>query len=142
MNRICPKCEKNKPLAEWNQGNRKGKQPYCRECTRVKDREYYQRNWEKRRQKLRERAALYREQAKEIIEEVKSGGCAICDEKEPCCLDFHHLDATQKAFNISDAVSMATSPQKLNAEISKCILVCANCHRKIHAGLVQIGEKA
>jgi hypothetical protein len=45
-------------------------------------------------------------------------------------LDFHHTDPRAKEFKISQ---MRTIP-RLKAEIAKCIVICANCHRKGHKG--------
>ncbi len=42
--------------------------------------------------------------------------------------DWHHL--RDKKFDIND--SMTKNLKKLFNEIRKCILICSNCHRKIH----------
>jgi len=48
-------------------------------------------------------------------------------------LDFHHIDKSSKSFNLGSA---SVSIQKLIEEISKCTIVCANCHRDITWGLL------
>jgi len=48
-------------------------------------------------------------------------------------LDFHHLDPSEKDFNISG--SHCRSWDKIESELKKCVLLCANCHREIHSGL-------
>lgn len=55
--------------------------------------------------------------------------CKSCDEKDLCCLEFHHTK--NKSFNISDAI-WRFGLSKLKSEINKCIILCSNCHRKIH----------
>jgi len=58
-------------------------------------------------------------------------GCITCGEKNPVCLDFHHLDETTKLY---DVPAMANyGDQKRLEEVVKCVVVCANCHRKTHA---------
>jgi len=52
-------------------------------------------------------------------------------------LDFHHLDEKNKSFDLSTR-GLTRSWVKTKAETDKCILVCANCHRELHAGLVQL----
>lgn len=52
-------------------------------------------------------------------------------------LDFHHLDPTQKIFGLS-VKGLTRSWEKIRNEIDKCILLCANCHREIHAGIAQL----
>lgn len=47
-------------------------------------------------------------------------------------LEFHHLDKSQKDFSLSELVRRKASPIKLLEEIKKCVLLCANCHRKAH----------
>ena len=47
-------------------------------------------------------------------------------------LEFHHRDAAQKDFSISRR-GYTRSWTAVKLEIDKCILLCANCHREIHA---------
>lgn len=62
--------------------------------------------------------------------------CKVCSESEPCCLDFHHLG---DKFNTLAVLSgTGYSIATLKKEIAKCIVLCANCHRKHHAGLIGI----
>lgn len=63
-------------------------------------------------------------------------GCIICGESEPYCLDMHHLNPNEKETTVSSLTSSGWT--KLMKEASKCVVVCANCHRKIHAGLISI----
>lgn len=58
-------------------------------------------------------------------------GCQSCSENRPPCLDFHHRDQTTKTQNISKLVYRGLTRSKLLAEIAKCDLLCANCHRKL-----------
>ena len=60
----------------------------------------------------------------------------ICNETEPVCLDFHHIDPNEKDFTISQHRSLGK--EKLLAEIKKCVCLCSNCHRKVHAGIINL----
>lgn len=63
----------------------------------------------------------------------KGGKCEICGYSKCIqALEFHHLNPEEKDFNIS---SSSKSLNELKKEIDKCILVCANCHREIHANI-------
>lgn len=63
------------------------------------------------------------------------GKCCLCGyNKCLSALEFHHTDPTKKDFTISNSPHMAF--EKSLQEAKKCILVCANCHREIHAGLI------
>lgn len=64
--------------------------------------------------------------------EYKGGKCEKCGyNKCVGALEFHHLDTNEKDFGIS-ARGYTRSWEKVKAELDKCILVCANCHREIH----------
>jgi len=59
--------------------------------------------------------------------------CAICDNMSemPCCYDFHHKQGIKEE-NISKMISAKNKlDAELKAELDKCVVVCANCHRKI-----------
>ncbi|TMF66513.1 MAG: hypothetical protein E6I20_03900 [Chloroflexi bacterium] len=53
--------------------------------------------------------------------------------------EFHHLDSTTKNFGISED-GIARSWEKTEQELQKCVLLCANCHREVHAGARRIEE--
>ena len=55
-----------------------------------------------------------------------------CSESDPCCLEFDHVDPSQKKFTISKAVRARVSLPQLKTEIEKCVVRCANCHKKRH----------
>ena len=63
--------------------------------------------------------------------EYKGGSCSKCGyNKCAGALEFHHIDPSQKEFGIT---TKNVKWEKLKLELDKCILVCANCHREIHA---------
>lgn len=47
-------------------------------------------------------------------------------------LDFHHIDPKIKTKTVARMTSNSTSNIKIEAEIDKCIVLCANCHREFH----------
>ena len=67
-----------------------------------------------------------------MVNKAKAKGCSYCPETDPVCLDFHHRDPSTKMGNIGVMVHNA-APWVLERELEKCIVICANCHRKIHA---------
>ncbi len=62
--------------------------------------------------------------------------CTFCAESTFECLDWHHVDPSTKSAQISDMVHRHRPEFRILEEMDKCILVCANCHRKLHAGLL------
>ena len=74
-----------------------------------------------------------RQYKKNLIRNIKSGsGCEVCGEQRYYCLDFHHKDQSEKEGEISKMLSNGTSLNKVLSEITKCSLLCANCHREVH----------
>lgn len=83
----------------------------------------WQRNFEasQKRRLLKEQAVAY-----------LGGHCQICGYNR--CIsafDFHHTDPNTKDFTISERMVWSA---ELEAELKKTILLCANCHREVHAG--------
>lgn len=79
-----------------------------------------------------------RERTKEMAVEYKGGKCCICGyDRYLGALEFHHLDPDEKDFGIGNK-GYTRSFQKVKEELDKCICVCSNCHKEIHAGLVKL----
>lgn len=62
-----------------------------------------------------------------VVNEKKEKGCSICGEKRFPCLQFHHVNPKEKKYTIGYAIERL-GMEKLNKEISKCVILCANCH--------------
>ena len=94
----------------------------------------YQRSWYQRH-KTKRLARIYNRKAAtyEYVQEIKSQlCCADCGERHPATLQFHHLNAQDKMFNVADAVRNGLSLDRIRKVISKCIVLCANCHAIRH----------
>ena len=95
------------------------------------------RTYKDRSEYLKAAVAKRRKTLRQKLVEYKGGSCVICGYSGSIdALDIHHLDGNQKEFGISSG-GITRSWAKVRAEADKCILVCANCHREIHAGAVQ-----
>lgn len=74
--------------------------------------------------------------------ELKGGKCHVCGySKYIGALDFHHLNEKTKGFDLSTR-GLTRSWKKIKEEVNKCILVCANCHREIHGGLIKLPTRS
>lgn len=72
--------------------------------------------------------------------EYLGGKCQVCGYKTcPEALEFHHIDEAQKGFAIGQK-GYTRSWQRVREEIEKCYLLCANCHREVHAGILQLPQ--
>ncbi|MCI6458491.1 MAG: hypothetical protein MSA56_12565 [Clostridium sp.] len=75
---------------------------------------------------------LLRRLIKQKALRYKGGKCEMCGlEDEPYMYDFHHKDPNEKDFSLGSKTS-TTKWHLIEAELDKCMLLCANCHRKIH----------
>lgn len=91
---------------------------HCSPTVKIKQRERFNK---KRREK--------REIQRQFIRRVKSiFGCIDCQNKDWRVLDFDHVRG-EKSFNLSNHASYAFTLNKLKAEMRKCEIRCANCHR-------------
>ena len=100
----------------------------------------YKRKHADRRQYLIRAVAKRRRKIKLMSIEYKGGKCQICGySKYPGALDLHHING-KKSFGISDK-GYTRSWERTKKELDKCILVCANCHREIEAGISQLPKE-
>lgn len=69
--------------------------------------------------------------------EKYGNSCKVCG-YDRCrnSLEFHHINPEDKEITPSKVFSR--SWDKIQKELDKCILLCANCHREVHAGLIEI----
>jgi hypothetical protein len=79
-----------------------------------------------------------RDKVKEMAVEYKGGKCEICAyNKCKGALEFHHLDPNEKDFGISHK-GYTRSWESVKKELDKCIMLCANCHREVHDGMLEL----
>jgi 5-methylcytosine-specific restriction endonuclease McrA len=98
------------------------------------------RKYADRREELIRAVAKRRRKIKTLAIESKGGKCQICGyNRYQGALDLHHISRSEKIFSISDK-GYTRSWEKVKAELDKCILVCANCHRELEAGITQLPE--
>lgn len=132
--KTCSKC--NTLYEDYGQRN-----SFCKPCKRKYDREYHtNRSTEKKKRKQDLQSVRIARIRKEFDAHKESSGCYLCDESETVCLDLHHLDPNEKEINVADAIRLGWSKEKIQAEVDKCVVLCANCHRKVHKGLITLLE--
>lgn len=98
---------------------------YCKKCRRAIAKKDYQAN----KERYKERATKARQKKLDKFHEFKSTQqCDICGENHSACLDFHHRDESEKKFEIANMLRYSWA--KIEEELNKCDVLCANCHRK------------
>lgn len=97
-----------------------------------KAREYHLDRFYQDKEKWQEYEKETKRKKKEMIDEIKSStGCKKCGyNAHPICLDFHHVG--EKKIGIPQAINRKWSNKRILEEISKCVVLCANCHRLEH----------
>jgi hypothetical protein len=76
-----------------------------------------------------------KQKVKQLLVEEAGGCCAVCG-YDRCIINltFHHVDPRTKSFGMSMRSTKALATYR--EEMEKCVLVCANCHGEIEAGLI------
>lgn len=75
---------------------------------------------------------------KQVLVAEFGGSCRLCGYgRSMQALQFHHLDPAQKEFNIA-ANGHTVGIDRARREASKCVLLCANCHAEVEAGLIDL----
>jgi len=130
--RQCADCKRVLPRSDFHRSANRhdGLTPYCKECFAIRNAEIYQRN--------KEQIALRRRTLKAECVATLGGKCCRCGYCEFVSgLDFHHTsDKEEEIAKLITKAATGNGKQHalLMAEISKCILLCRNCHSAYHAG--------
>lgn len=114
--KICTKCKQELPIDQFNWRNKQ-------KGTRRSECKFCHSNYMK--QKYQDK--------KEIIQDLKSQvKCAKCGENRGYLLDYHHINPEEKDTTIARMTSNNYNLDKIQEEIKKCVVLCANCHREFH----------
>lgn len=130
--KVCTLCHIEKEKKEFNKKSsaKDGLQNVCKDCSKTRFQIYWNSNKEKHRKEAGARRDKVRNATKSYVLNIaKQNGCVDCLEKDPACLDFDHIKGN-KIKGISEMCNEGSSLAKVVAEIEKCELRCANCHRK------------
>jgi hypothetical protein len=129
--RACRVCKQTKPLTEfpYRSVKRQTRQWICLLCQRVYTSEWYTRNRKRHIAKVEVRSRhVIGELRSRVRDYLLDHPCVDCGETDPGVLDFDHL--RDKQANLSTLVLSAVSWRAVEAEIAKCQVRCANCHRR------------
>lgn len=83
----------------------------------------------------KERVSARRRQVKALLIAEAGGCCVLCGyDRHPAALHFHHRDPGEKEFGLG-VRGVARALERCRAEARKCVLLCANCHAEVEAGV-------
>ncbi len=99
------------------------------------------RKYADRREALIKAVTKRRRKVKAMSIEYKGGKCLLCGyNKFQGALELHHIESKNKSFGIGDK-GYTRSWERVKTELDKCVLLCANCHREVGAGIQQLPEE-
>ena len=122
----CSKCDTTKPTTEFSTSKRRkdGLQTECKACRKVMAHQHYKAN----KTAYLARGRKSTEKFRDWLKDLKDLPCTDCKIEYPYyVMDYDHV-AGEKVDHVS-VIKRNGSPSKVKEEISKCELVCANCHR-------------
>lgn len=129
--RMCRVCGRRLPLTEFTmRSSGEGRHHYiCLACQRVFSRLWYQRQVGRPVRVQRPRGSARRSTlVARVLEYLRDHSCVDCGERDPLVLDFDHR--RDKTTEISTLVRKGASWERIETEIRKCEVRCANCHRR------------
>lgn len=127
----CSTCKEYKTLEHFSRKKGEVFNSQCRQCAALASRKHYILNKDKVNQRSKRNKVKYVENSKQfILEYLSKNPCSSCGCEDIRCLDFHHTNKAEKSNNVSTLVT-AGCINVLKKEVSKCVVLCANCHRII-----------
>jgi hypothetical protein len=125
---ICSRCKVDKPTSDFHK-RYDGFQPACKMCksdyqkdSRNKDKIGFNKKKQIHLEKRRDVARTF------VADYLTKHPCIDCGEADIVVLDFDHR--SEKEFNVSVLVCSGSRIERIETEIAKCDVRCANCHRR------------
>jgi hypothetical protein len=122
----CPRCI-SKPLAEFSFKNKEKikYQSWCKECQGKATKQHYRNN----PGPYKERSINAKKSTRQsFLIWLSTKSCVDCGESDPDVLDCDHVSGTKK-YSIAKMIGCGTW-EHLQTELAKCVIRCANCHRR------------
>jgi hypothetical protein len=133
--RTCTRCGQMKPLCQFPPVRRSEPtklQTWCRACFSEANKRNYWKNPAPERARVARNSARRRaESRRRAVEYLLVHPCVDCGERDIVVLQFDHL--RDKSFDLSVMIATGMSWTRIEAEIAKCVVRCANCHRRVTA---------
>ena len=130
----CDHCKqlKSKEEFHWKYKALRIRHNTCKECAKIHNKKYFSGPaHDKHLQNVNERKAYARQHARDyVIAYLLTHPCEGCGESDIRVLEFHHVRG-EKYKAVAYMVSGGYSIERIQGELDKCQVLCANCHRKI-----------
>ena len=131
--KTCTKCGEIKCLEAFTvrNKNRDGHTSRCRACVNAYNKRLYITRSDQVREKLKFfNKKLKDDKAERVFHYLKEHPCVDCGESDPVVLEFDHRETEIKRFAVAQMIERRYSWDAIAAEIAKCDVRCANCHRR------------
>ena len=130
MDKICSRCKTPKDADEFSKNRTKsdGLNNVCKLCNKAYQKKYYRDNYEECRENLRKSNQRLRKRIREFVYEKKGAPCTDCKvQYSPWVMQFDHV-SEDKLDDVARMAGQGRPIEKIQLEIDKCEVVCANCH--------------
>ncbi len=127
----CVICKLKHSILEFNKNRAKkdGLQISCKQCNKKRSAAYYKRKTVHHREETKKQKRFLRKRNSQYIwDYLLLHPCVDCGNSNPVVLEFDHVTG-DKLLPISVMIGSCNSLIKINEEIEKCEVRCANCHR-------------
>lgn len=133
----CTKCCEWKDESEFykDKSKKDGLTCRCKDCQKLATKHYvkthkeYHKNYrETHEEQFKNYQKKYNEPRKKFLNSLKRP-CYKCGEDRLYLIQFHHINPVDKSFGIAEKVA---SKEQIEAEVNKCVCLCANCHQEFH----------
>ncbi len=126
----CSTCHEIRLLSEYNvrRAAKDGLQSRCRPCSR----QWYEANRDEHLANVRRRTVeVRREYKRRVGAHLARHPCVDCGETDVRVLEFDHLPGVDKHADVAAMVADGGRWSDVEAEIAKCEVRCASCHRRV-----------
>ena len=129
MFKMCNVCSLDKHISEFSKDSSRitGDSYRCKTCQKLYSKKHHENNltaYANSRRKYKKKIKDWYRAYKETLK------CSFCGENKYDLLDFHHIEEKYKG--VARLVADNESIDKIKLEMSKCIVLCKNCHIKEH----------
>lgn len=129
---VCNHCGILKSVEEfnWRWKKRGERQRTCRTCQNKQKSNWYQKNKESHKANIYKNKIRNIEISREYVwEYLSTHPCEECGESDPFVLEFDHVKGKKRA-EVTKLVRDGYSIKNIQKEIEKCVVLCANCHKR------------
>ena len=129
---VCNHCGEEKPIEafNWRWKHLNKRQRTCRSCQNDQKANWYQKNKDTHKANVyHNKLAKIKESRAYAWEYLSTHPCVDCGETDPIVLEFDHVKGNKKE-TVMKLVKDGYSIDIIQKEISKCVVRCANCHKR------------